>query len=211
VIQVNATAKTIATYAAAGMTDPEIAAKIGLTRSNVFEIRRCNNIPSAVREQAERKREEIARLHGCGLTDEEIALTTGLDWSCVRSNRRTLGLKPNRPLVPRGLPPRIIRAHRQEAARKYHAKKMAEQGKTPRPKRDRTPKPKTVKAKSKPVAAVAAPKPPLHDQIRPIRAALGGVFDREPATDVQGAVAVAMQRFHTDPAFARAWMEAGRA
>lgn len=204
----NATAKTVAAYVAAGMNDEEIAAKMGLTRYNVFEIRRYNNIPSAVREQAERKREEIAHLHSCGLTDEEIALTTGLDWSCVRGNRRRLGLKPNKSLVPRGFPPRIKKAHRQEAARKYHARKMAEQGKTPRPKRDRTLKP--IKAKSKPVATVPTPKPPLHDQIRPIRAALGGVFDREPAADIQGAVAVAMSRLHTDPAFARAWMEAGR-
>ena len=201
----NATAKTVATYAASGMNDEEIAAKMGITVRRAFEIRRDNKIKSPVVAEAERKRAEIAHFYGCGLTDDEIALTAGIDSSTVRRERRKMGLKPNKSFVPREMPPRIRRERRAEAARKYHAKRLAEQGKVPRKKAAPKPKPKP-----KPAAAAPAPKPKLHDQIRPIRAAIGGVFDREPAADVQGAVAVAMSRLHTDPAFARAWMEAGR-
>ena len=199
----NANAKTIATYAAAGMNDKEIAAKMGMCVRQIFEIRRYNNITSPVTLESERKRRSIAHLHECGLTDEEIALTSGMAWQSVRYIRRKMGLEANKPLVPRGLPPRIQAERKAESARRYQAKKLAAQGKTPRPK----PKPKPVNPAPKPVAV--APKPALHDQILPIRAAIGGVFDRAPSADVQGAVAVAMVRLHTDRAFARAWMECG--
>lgn len=194
----NATAKTIATYAAAGMKDTEIAAKMGFSKSWVAMVRREHGIQSAVFADADRKRQEIARLHRCGLSDKEIALTTGDNQDTVRLVRRNLGLPANKPFVPKGDPPRVRRERQRQASLESKRRKAEAKGQTHRP--------KPGKLAPKPVAA----KPKLHDQIRQVRAALGGVFDREPAADVQGAVAVAMQRLHSDPAFARAWMDAAQ-
>lgn len=194
----NANAKTIATYAAAGMNDEEIAAKMGISKSWTARIRRENGIQSAICADAERKRREVAHLHGCGLSDKEIALTMGDNHHTVRLIRRNLGLPANKPFVPKGDPPRVRRERQRQASLESKRRKAAARGEAFRP--------KPLKPAPKPVA----PKPTLHDRIRPIRAALGGVFEREPAADVQGAIAVAMQRFHSDPAFARAWMDAAR-
>lgn len=198
----NANAKTIATYAAAGMNDKEIAAKMGLSKSGVAWIRRENGIQSAIFAEAEGKRREVAHLHGCGLSDREIALTMGDSHHTVRLVRRNLGLPVNKPFLPKGMPPRERRERQRQASLESKRRKAAEKGKEPR--KEVAPKPKP-----KPVAVAPAPKPALHEQIRPIRAAIGGVFEREPSADVQAAVAVAMSRLHTDRAFARAWMECG--
>lgn len=93
---------------AQGLTDAEIGHRLGLTRRQVAEVRRGLKLPvnkaararrissSPHQEALKTRREEIARLHGEGYTDKQIAEHLHLEAVKVAVDRRRLGLPPNK-------------------------------------------------------------------------------------------------------------------
>lgn len=173
-------------------TDVEIAKAFGINKRTASQRRHKLGLPSWTGLRRARIEKQIRKLHKANLSDLEIALCTGLGPVLAQRERRALGLEPNRPFLPKGLPPAKAYERKIERNRQWQAR---QEGKDIS---DITPRPKQVKA-------VKPPKIELRERVRPIARALGNIYAKTPDVDVQAALAVAMQRHAADPVFAAAW------
>lgn len=179
---------------AEGASDAKIGEAVGLTRFAIGQRRKRLGLDSAVMSQAALRRQTVAKRHAAGLSDREIALCVGVHVSTVMHIRRKLALDPNKPFLPTGAPPAVVKARIAGSKRRDRGNVEAKK-----------PAPKPAPAPLPPA------KPDLRAKVRPICAALGNVYDKTPDADVQQAIAAAMRAVHSDPAFARAWAEARNA
>jgi hypothetical protein len=174
-----------------GKGDREIGEAVGLCRFAVVQRRKGMKIMGAKAARAAKRREMLVALHAQGLTDKEAALCLDMTPNAAGELRRRLGLALNRPLVPPGKRP-------QDAGRSALPMWRRRNG-IPKPQKPA----KSRKAKH-PTAPAA---PDMRTKVRPICAALGNVYAKEPRFEVQEALAVAMRAVHTSPEFARAWSQ----
>lgn len=175
-----------------GATDAEIAKAFGVNKRTVNQRRHSLGLPTWTDLRRSKIEQQIRRLHAANLTDLEIALCTGLKPVIAQRERRAMGLEPNAPFLPKGLPPAKAYERKMERNRLWQAKQAGKEL------ADITPRPKKTKAPE-------LPKIELRERVRPIARALGNIYARTPDVDVQAALSVAMRRHASDPAFAAAW------